>query len=153
MKTTPPARSLWPVSITAFFILAVIFLGSYVVWAMHQREDLVSENYYEQEVRYQQQLDSLNRTHAAAPQAQVAYEPALRQIVVRLPAAATGRIQLYRPSDARLDRTVPVALEADGTQRIDARELATGLWKISVRWTAGGQDYVLQQPLVVKDNP
>lgn len=150
-------RNLWPASITAFFIVAVIFLTAFVVWAMRQREDLVSVDYYEREVRYQQQLDSLNRSQVLASQVLVTFEPEKQVIMITLPADkrenATGRVHLYRPSDARLDRELPLALAEDGTQTLDARELATGLWRVRVIWTTGGQEYFLEQPVMVAGAP
>lgn len=154
MKPTPPPRSLWPVAIITFFILAVLFLGTFVFWALRQREDLVTANYYEKEIRYQQQLDTLNRSQAVAAQVVVTYEPIANQIVITLPAAqaqgATGKIHLYRPSDASLDRELPLALDAAGTQQLDATKLQPGLWKVRVHWTTAGQEYFIDQSVIVK---
>ncbi|MGC3957638.1 MAG: FixH family protein [Verrucomicrobiota bacterium] len=148
-----PKCSLWPISIIAFFAVAIIFFAGFIAWAVQQREDLVSADYYEREVRYQSQLDSMNRSHAVAAKTVVTFEPAGQIIIITLPEAqtpgVTGSIHLYRPSDARLDREVPLALTADGTQRLDAKQLADGLWKVRVKWNAGGQDYFVNQPVIV----
>lgn len=155
MSNPSPSRNLWPASIIGFFILAFIFLASFVVWAMNQREDLVSADYYEREVRYQQQLDSLNRSQSLAAQVVVTFDPTQQAIIITLPAAqgATGRVHLYRPSDASLDRELPLALNAEGVQRLDAKELSGGLWKVRVKWTAQGQEYFLDQPVIVNGAP
>ncbi|MBP9901541.1 MAG: FixH family protein [Verrucomicrobia subdivision 3 bacterium] len=148
-----PARNPWPIAITAFFVTAILFFIAFIGFAMRQREDLVSTDYYEREIRYQSQLDSMNRSQSLAAQAVVTFEPAQRAIVITLPAAqtrgATGSIQLYRPSDARLDRNVALALNAEGIQRLDARELPDGLWKVRVKWSADGQDYFVDQPVIL----
>ena len=157
MSTPTKSRNLWPASIVGFFILAVIFLGSFVVWAMRQREDLVSADYYEREVRYQGQLDSLNRSQSLAVQVVVTFDPARQAIVITLPPGkregATGQVHLYRPSDARLDRELPLALNAEGVQQLDATALNGGLWKVRVKWTASGQEYFLDQPVIVTGAP
>lgn len=148
-----PKRSLWPISIVAFFALAIIFFACFIAWAVQQREDLVSADYYEREVRYQSQLDSMNRSRAVATRTVVTFEPAGQSIVITLPEAqspgATGSIHLYRPSDARMDRELPLALATDGTQRLDTKQMADGLWKVRVKWNANGQDYYLDQPVIV----
>ena len=150
-------RNLWPASIVGFFVVAIIFLTAFVVWAMRQREDLVSADYYEREVRYQQQLDSMNRSHALATQVVVTFDPAQQVVVITLPEdkrqGATGQVHLYRPSDARLDRELPLALDVEGMQRLDARELSDGLWKVRVKWIANGQEYFLDQPVIVTGTP
>jgi nitrogen fixation protein FixH len=152
-----PTRNLWPASIVGFFAVAIIFLITFVAWAMRQREDLVSADYYEREVRYQQQLDSLNRSQALATQVVVTFDPEQQVIVITLPGDAsrdaTGRVHLYRPSDARLDRELPLALNAQGVQRLDAKALDHGLWKVRVKWNANGQEYFLDQPVIVTGVP
>lgn len=151
--TTTSPRNLWPAAITGFFIVAIIFIVTFIAWAVRQREDLVSADYYEREVRFQSQLDSMNRSQAVAAKTVVTYEPAQQAIVINLPeakaAGTTGSIHLYRPSDARLDREMPLALTADGTQHLDAKQLRDGLWKVRVKWNASGQDFFLDQPVIV----
>lgn len=146
-------RNLWPTAITGFFIIAITFIVTFITWAVRQREDLVSPDYYEREVRYQTQLDSMNRSQGLAAKTVVTFEPKQQEIIITLPEAqksgTTGSIHLYRPSDARLDRELPLALTADGTQRLDAKPLRDGLWKVRVKWSANGQDYFLDRPVVV----
>jgi len=153
MNTTTNSRNLWPTAITGFFVVAILFIVAFIAFAMRQREDLVSADYYEREVRYQSQLDSMNRSQALAAQTVVTFEPAQQVIVITLPPAqtqgATGNIHLYRPSDARLDRNVPLALNAAGIQRLDAKDLRDGLWKVRVRWNVLGKDYFVDQPVIV----
>jgi hypothetical protein len=80
-----PTRNLWPTSIVVFFVLAITFIISFIVWAVRQRDDLVSADYYEREVRYQAQLDTLNRSQALAVTTVVTFEPAQQTIVITLP--------------------------------------------------------------------
>jgi len=153
MTPASNARNPWPIAIVAVFIVFAIFIIIFIAWATHQREDLVAANYYENEVRYQQQLDRLNQTRPLAAQVAVSYDAAQRSIVITLPGAqarvAAGRIHLYRPSDARLDRDVPLAVNPEGVQCLDARELRPGLWKVRVQWSANGKDYFFDQSVMV----
>jgi len=146
-------RNLWPTAIIGFFVVAILFIVSFIAWAVHQHEDLVSADYYEREVRFQSQLDSMNRSQSLAAQTVVTFEPQAQTIIITLPhdsvQGATGSIHLYRPSDARLDRQLPLALNSEGVQRLDSRTLADGLWKVRVQWNVAGQDYYLDQPVIV----
>jgi len=140
-------------AIIAWFIVFGIFLVSFIVWAVRQRVDLVADNYYEHEVRYQQRLDRLNNSQALAAQTVVTFNSASHSIVITLPAAeslgAAGRIHLYRPSDARLDQDIPLLLNSRGVQQLDARQLQDGLWKVRLEWSANGRDFYVDQPVVV----
>ena len=61
----------------------------------------------------------------------------------------TGRIEFYRPSAAGMDHTVKLTPDAKGVQRVEAADLAPGLWKVRVSWTVRNQDYFLDQKVVV----
>jgi len=157
MNNPASSRSPWPIAIIGFFVVAIIFILSFIAWAMRQREDLVSSDYYEREIRYQHQLDAMNRSQTVASQMVVTFDSTQTAIIITLPTAqshgATGRIHLYRPSDARLDRELPLALNTDGVQRLDAKELRDGLWKVRLTWQVNGKEYFLDQPVIVTGAP
>ena len=153
MNRTAKTRNLWPIAIIAFFIVFATFLATFVVWALGQKQDLVAKNYYENEVRYQEQVDRLNRTQAQAGQTAVTFDAARNCIVITLPAAqassASGVVRLYRPSNAKLDHEVPLATNAVGVQTLDAKAMAAGLWKVRIQWSVNGQEYFFDQAVVV----
>ena len=155
MATT---RNLWPLGI--ILTLVVFFAGTVglVVMACSQRVDLVSPDYYERELKFQGQIDQVERTHRAASQASVAYDAPGKCITVSLPAdqaghEISGRIELYRPSASGMDRAVKLAPDVKGVQRLDAAGLAPGLWKVRVSWTFDRQDYFLDEKVVVGAKP
>jgi nitrogen fixation protein FixH len=148
-----PRRSLWPIAIIAYFAVFISAMVAWIIYASSQKMELVGEDYYEREVLYQREIDAAARARTEG--ANVAYSGAEHAITVHLPAAhkaaaATGTIQLYRPNDSRMDQAIGLALAADGSQRVDARALAPGLWKLRVSWRVNGQDYLVDQPLVVR---
>ena len=153
MISATPSRNPWPIAIVAWFIGFALCLAVFIVWAARQRQDLVAANYYENEIRYQQQLDRMNRSQSFDAEAVVTYDPAQRRIVIALPAAqslgATGSIHLYRPSDARLDRDVPLAVNVEGVQHLAAGELRAGCWKVRVQWSSGGKDFFVERVVLI----
>ena len=52
-----------------------------------------------------------------------------------------------------MDRAVALKPEPDGTQRLDASDLAPGLWRVRVSWTSEKQNYYLEQKVVVAPKP
>ena len=63
MKTT---RNLWPTAIIVFCSLFVAGTAGLVVMACSQKEDLVSADYYEKELKFQGQIDGAERTRREA---------------------------------------------------------------------------------------
>jgi|WetSurMetagenome_2_1015567.scaffolds.fasta_scaffold295999_2 nitrogen fixation protein FixH len=155
MPPTPPRRfNPWPIGIVAFFVLFISTTAGLIVFVSSQREDLVAPDYYEQEVRYQRQMERRDRTKALAGDIRVDHDDALRQLVITLPAEHAqrhpeGRIDLYRPSSAGLDRHVKLEVGPQGTQTLDAQALRPGLWKVRIQWTVGGQEFYADQSVVV----
>jgi hypothetical protein len=152
-----PARNLWPIGIIAACALFVAGTAGLIVVACLQKADLVSKDYYEQELRFQGQIDRVERTRRTASQASVAYDAAQRCITVSLPPGQVrgnvwGSVELYRPSAAGLDHAVKLEPDANGVQRLDASRMAPGLWKVRVTWTAEKENYYLEQKVVVVPN-
>jgi hypothetical protein len=152
------SRNLWPLGIVVTLTCFVAGSITLVVMASMQRVELVSPDYYERELKYQGHMDRVERTHHSADQASVAYDASGSCITVSLPADQAhrdviGRIELYRPSAAGMDRTVNFQPDADGVQRLSAAGLAPGLWKVRVSWKVGDEDYFLDQKVVIAPKP
>jgi nitrogen fixation protein FixH len=144
----------WPLGVVLAFAVFVAGTASLVVLACSHRSDLVRADYYSQEIRHQEQMDRVERTRRAAPEVRVAYQPTRQSVEISLPAAharstPNGRIHLYRPSAASLDRTIPLELDAAGCQSLDAAGLAPGLWRVQIAWTVAGEEYYHDQKLIV----
>jgi hypothetical protein len=150
-------RNFWPLGIILAFVLFGLGTASLIVVACSQKIDLVSANYYEQEIKFQKQIDRVDRTRRLAAQPAVAYDRLRGVITISLPAEqarrlVNGRIQLYRPSTAGLDRELPLALNEQGFQSVDASSLRAGLWKVRISWMSDDQEYFVDQKVVVGSN-
>ena len=160
MKPIPTQHSWnpWPISIIAFFTVAIIGCGTFIAFCSRHPADLVAADYYEQEVRYQSQIDRLQHTQQPAASVMVAYDARAKLISIALPRnycehKPSGRIQLYRPSATNLDRQLKLAPDENGVQIIDASSLTPGLWKIRLSWSASGKEFYLDQKIVIPANP
>ncbi len=142
----------WPYGIMLFFVLLVGCLAGVVGIAATHRESMVSENYYEQELKFQERIDSAARAQKCG--ARIQLEAGSGKLVVAVPAAQVARkcagvIEFYRPSSPALDCAFPLAPGADGSQTVDVSKLAAGLWQVRVKWSVGGQDFFLEQKIKI----
>jgi nitrogen fixation protein FixH len=154
MKPPQPRIEPWPIGIATFFAVLIFALATWAVVAHRNREELVSTDYYEQEMAYQQQINRLRRS--ADSGVSIGYAPVGQGGVIRIawplasrPADAQGRVRLYRPSEAALDREVPLLVGADGIQSINAGTLKPGLWKVRVHWGPEVSGYYAEGSVVV----
>ena len=157
-KTEIAKRNLWPTAVTLAFVLFFLGTVGLVVLACSHRMDLVSDDYYEKEIRFQNQLDQLGRTMALEEKASVSYESDAQCIRIVVPSAharagAKGVVELYRPSAAGLDRRMSLDVDGSGCQRIAAGSLLPGLWKVRVGWTANEKQYLIDEKVVVGTAP
>lgn len=144
----------WPYAIITAIGLFVCGVVTLVVVASSDRTELVSKDYYEQEIRYQARVDQIRRTEPLADQIGVDFDKGTRQVRIRLPRehaaiGATGRVQFYRPSQSTDDHSYAISVDGEGRQSLSGTELAGGLWKVRLGWTAGGLDYYADRELVV----
>ncbi len=140
----------WPYAILCFFGVFIAAVAGFIIFALRQDMDLVRADYYEQEVRFQEQIDRVNRTDTVKSQVAADYDAPSGILTVALPAThrlgAEGQIQLYRASDAKLDRTFPIT---SGMQTLRVGELHPGPWKLRLKWRAGGEEFYFEKLLYV----
>jgi nitrogen fixation protein FixH len=153
---TTSSRNIWPYAIVATFVLFAAYIGYMVQRAMRTNVDLVSADYYQQELAYQQRMDSVARTAALPAPVQVRYEGAAQRLTLQLPAALArqkvqGTLHFFRPSDQRLDFKLPFAPTCDSAQqRLSTRKLQPGYWRLRLDFTAGDQQYFLEKELTIE---
>ena len=154
MKLFPKIKNPWPVGLVIFFIIFISYIAGFIVFACRQQMDLVRDDYYDQEIRFQQQIDRVKRTNPVLANAGIDYDRATDAVTVSLPSVkqsdVAGTVSFYRPSDAALDSNVQLGLDAAGHQTVVVSTMRAGLWKVRVQWTAGGQDYFYEKPIVIK---
>lgn len=147
-------KNAWPAGLVIFFAIFISYIAGFIVFASSQRMDLVREDYYDQEIRFQQQIDRVQRTAPILAAASVDYDVNHSAVTVSLPAAVaakiSGTINFYRPSDASLDHEVKLSLDGRGAQTVNVRDFRAGLWKVRVQWRDEAQDYFFERPVVIK---
>lgn len=148
-------KNIWPIGIAAFFAVFIIGMVTFIIWATHQRADLVSPSYYDDELRYQQHIDAIKAAQGSGVAPKILFDAAARRIELRFPqpaslAAATGTVVLFRPSEAALDQNLPLQPDASGVQQIAAADLKPGLWRVKAEWTAAGRAYYAEDTVMIQ---
>lgn len=140
--------------VVAAMVLFMSYIAMFVYKAMNQDVDLVSKDYYEQEIKFQDQIDRIGRTKAAGDVA-IRYEAEAQRLLLQLPdtfkgKAVSGEVHLFRPSNDQLDQEHPLQLGRDLSQLIETSELEKGLWKVRVSFAAENETYFAEQTIQVK---
>lgn len=131
--------------IVAMLAFVIFILGMIFYFTQNwQNAEMVSDNYYEEELNYQQIIDAKNRADALPEQPR--YEQTSQGVKLLFPksfsnANATYHFDLYRTDDKNLDIKKDFQLEADNTFTIPNEVLVPGHYTLKLHWKQGGQDY------------
>jgi len=147
-------RSLWPYAIVATFVLFAGYIGYMVKQAMSTSVDLVSKDYYQKEIAYEQHMNTLKRTAQLSEAVQMQYSKATQDLTITLPQELAGKqvagtVHFFRPSDVNLDFKVPLTLNSNLEQSLSTAKLAPGYWKVLLNFTAGDEAYFQELEITV----
>jgi len=147
-----PGKNYWPLGIILAFVLFFAGMATVVVIATTHREDLVSREYYELELKFQDQIDALARAQKAG--AYLRFDAAAGRVLLALPPAQlsrkfAGKVTFYRADAPGLDREYILAPNPEGAQQFSVSRFSSGPWQVRASWTADGQAYFLEEKFVV----
>ena len=151
----PNTFTWWPRVIIGFFVLFAIFIGNFVRMAMQSDVDLVSKDYYQKEIAYQQHMNTVAQTKENNAEIQVTLAEAAGQLVIAFPEffqgrQVAGKVNFFRPSDAKLDFETALNLNEGRQQFIPVEKLEPGLWKVRVNSEVNGKSYFTEQVITLK---
>ncbi|UOQ96485.1 FixH family protein [Hymenobacter sp. 5317J-9] len=154
VPTPPTTRSLWPFAIIAVFVLFAGYIGFMVQQAMRTTVDLVSPDYYQQELAFQQRMETVARTAALPAPVTLHHDAGTHQLTVQLPADMSGQriqgqIHFFRPSNQRLDFTLPLQPTAGLQQQLSTARMQPGLWRVRLDFTADKRNYFVEEKIIL----
>lgn len=132
----------WGWGIAVFYgAFLVIAIGS-AIFVSNLDYFMVSQDYYQEGIDYQDQIEKVKRTNALDVPVSWNYDPILSIIQFNYPAElSSGKIVFYRPSNSNLDRYVRINRDDSSRQFINVQNWAKGFWKIKVDWQTENDSY------------
>lgn len=136
-------------------IVLIVFVGGMsflVLQCLHTDYELVSSDYYKQELEYQQVIDASRLANALGSDTRVQYAQGLVQI--QLPdemkdQAVSGTAYFYCPTAAGNDRRIKLNPDKNGRQVIDGHDLKAASYIVKLSWSAGDKQYYSEKNLIV----
>ncbi len=143
----------WPTGIvlalSAFiiFILSFVYKATFVPGYDHH---LVSEDYYKDEMNYQQEIDKLNK--AAALKEDIILTKVTEGLLIKFPAEfdsekIAGIISFQRPSNDKFDFQLPIKLTTADFLILDDN-LVKGIYNVKIEWTINSNTYLFKEKLM-----
>ncbi len=144
--------SFWPHGITIIFLLFVIVQITVLFISGTVNNDLVTDNYYEKELIYQQQIDRMNRSRIAENKIVFKINNPDR-LLLQFPVTKkglSGTILFFRPDDRKKDFQMAVKPDEKAQQIIHLNRLQKGNWKVKVFWKDSLQDYFEESSVFIE---
>lgn len=131
--------------IVVSFVLFAAFIATLVTICVRQDVSLVSQNYYQDELQFQNQIDREQNTSLLTTRPLVAVDGKMLTLALNQDAPVTeGTVYVFCPSNARMDRTFSVTPDSP-TQSFDLTELDGGMYRVKLRWTMNDKQFYQEQ--------
>lgn len=145
----------WGLGVWLLYGGFVLFMSGVVLFASFQQFDLVRDNYYQKDMKYQEHIEKIRRVESLLHQPSISYDYSSQTILFAFPDSVTmgivtGEIELFRPSNSALDQTLPVELDNDNRMVIPADSLAIGVWRVRADFAIDGVTYYFEQMIIVQ---
>ena len=139
----------WGYKIAFVYIGFVVFIGILVFKASNQKFDLVTKDYYEEELKYQQVIDQAANTSGLSTP--VSVETKKGELKIKFPDEMKNKkkyvdFYLYHAADAKRDFRKAIQLsENELTQALPGA--MSGMYELKLSWEAEGIRYYFEQKL------
>lgn len=133
----------WGYKILSVYVLFVAGIMFLVFKTSQEKVDLVTKDYYEQELKYQDRIDQVSR--AASLSSDLSYQVGEGMVNVKFPAEMKGKaieadMLLYCPSDKQKD----ISKKLETTTAEMAMPIPNsykGMFELKIHWKSEGSDY------------
>jgi len=136
--------------ITSGFVILILFM---VFKSMQQDFHLVAVDYYDKEIKYQDEINKIKNANALAEGLEIDYLANRKVIELRFPPEhlkVNGDVYLFRPSDAALDKKYKINQDGEGYQYVSVKSLDKGLWQVKVSWSHRKKEYQQEKNIIIQ---
>lgn len=146
-------RISWPVGIVLTLAAFIIFILSFVFKAMFLPDydhHLVSDDYYKDELLYQQEIDK--ETRGLELEENISVEKTSEGLIIHFPKefepeAISGTIYFQRLSNEKIDFQKDIKLDSHELL-ISEDVLVHGRWDLKIEWTAFDVVYLYKEKMI-----
>lgn len=136
--------------IVVAFALFAIFIGTLVTICIKQDISLVSSNYYNDELKYQDQIGRIDNTNKLLVKPTIVKVD--NSVQVRFDSQSkiqNGELKLFCPSDPKMDKAFSLSSSGGNTQLFDIKSLHGGMYKARLLWSMDGKEYFFEAIIYV----
>lgn len=141
----------WAAGIVTAIIGFIGFILFFVVTMTTDKaysHDLVTEQYYQEELNYQQEIEA--QKNAEVFKEEIKLQRVNNGLTIHFPKnikREEGKVFLYRPSNKQLDFEMPIS-NSNTYLLVPEQRLLDGRWNIKILWKNNNKKYLIKKELV-----
>ena len=140
----------WGSGIAIFLTLFIGFILTLVVKAHQTESDLYAEDYYDQEVNYQQTIDSKSRGNFYSDQFTLSITNNGEVLVGHpewIKQKENAKIVFYRANNAALDRVFSFSNAQNGVMVLNRTHFENGQYDVRIEWVNDGKEFQVDKQI------
>ena len=138
-------------------VIAIVCFMSFLLFMVYKTttvtKELVAEDYYAQELAYQDRIDKLENATALGDKVSWRQSGEYMEIVFpagETPSPVAGTIEFFRPSDSSYDMVVPIDANSSNAQGVSLKNLVPGWYYMKLDWKSNGTEYYQEERILIK---
>ena len=140
----------WGTKIFFLYTGFILLIGTLVWKSTQSKVELVSEDYYEQEVGFQKRLDAQSATAALSQKPVVSVTE--KSLLIFFPQEFSGKeilaeVKLYHRANSALDKLFSGLSANHGTLEISREKLPLTRYTMQIAWQCDGKSYYQEFPI------
>ncbi|MCU0322215.1 MAG: FixH family protein [Chitinophagaceae bacterium] len=137
----------WGNKLVFVFIAFAGLIGTLVYKSMKSSFDLVSKDYYTDELRYQEKIDA---KASAAQFSAIQLAQTNEVVIIHFPAELAGKkvdgeAWFYCSTNATKDRKIAIEVASNGEMIIPKSQLAKANYQVKISWKIGEESYYTEK--------
>jgi nitrogen fixation protein FixH len=137
--------------IVVLYLSFVALIVTLVVMSYGQKVELVSDDYYAQEIKFQDKIDAINNEKALG--GSINHTINENEVILNVDSSLLsndfeGTIHFFRPSDSSKDIQLKMNF-INNTQSIDSKQLIHGAYKLQLSWTSNQKKYFKEEVIFI----
>lgn len=141
----------WGFGIFVLYTSFVIFILFLVYKSTQQKVDLVTEDYYQQELEYQNVINK--KDNANKLDSGLTYSIDKMSVILNFPPQQKdikGEVKIYRPSNDNFDKLFEIELNTENQMKVLVENSPLGLYKLMVTWDNDSIGYYVEKDVYLK---
>ena len=144
----------WGKGIILSFVLFIGVIFTMVYISVNTEFSLVAENYYEQEIDYETQLQRIRNFNELEAKPTFNFDRNGHEISLQFSsdlasALEEGEVVFFRSSGAKFDKNFDLELDDNSTFKVDTKSFIKGAWTLQLKWSDKDQEYYKEIKFVI----